>query len=325
VRSTLNTLGRKKVRAARSGGKDVRDPQSIMTLTRQTTILITLLLAAGVTTLGQKAKPVPACRQSTFAAFKPLRKLEYDCPEGSIDSDDKILKLPERAEAMRAVVKALDGFTNPAWWQASVDELNACQVHGSAGGLTAEEKEKWTQGDYGLNLVGDHELRLALLEDPCYQTGYNGANSFLLYRNKGKVFVSQVLDGYYSRVENSVGLDFARSNGELVIEISTANSMPPSYRYYYFAIDPQTNKAVPRKLFKDGQRVTNEIYSAMLLSDPTDLGLPKSATELKVINAHRLAPSLSAYEEDDGGKIDSNGRRLRRIVYRWNGRFYIRS
>jgi hypothetical protein len=292
--------------------------------TRRMIVPMTLLLLAGVSVNGQKAKPVPTCRQTTFAAFKPLPKLEYDCPEGLIESDDKILKLPERARAIREVVKALDGFTNPSWWEASVDELNACQVHGQAGSLTAEEKEKWTQGDYSFSLVGDQELRLALLDDPCYQTGYNGANSFLLYRKNGKVFVSQVLNGYYSRVDNSVGLDFARLNGELIIEVSTANSMPPSYLYHYFAIDPKTNKAVPRKLFKDGGQLRNEVYSAMLLSDPADLGLPKNATELKVINAHRLAPSFSVYEEDDRGKIDSNGRHLRRIVYRWNGRFYIR-
>jgi hypothetical protein len=295
-----------------------------MSLTRQATILITLLLTAGVNAPGQKEKPVPTCKQSTFAAFKPLPKLEYDCPEGPIESDDKILTLPERAVAIRGVVKALERFTNPAWWQADVDDLNACQIHSSAGAFTAEEKEKWQQGDYSFSLFGNHELRLALLDDPCYQPGYNGANAFLLYRKNGKVFVSQVLNGYYSRVDNSVGLDFARSNGELLIEVSTANSMPPSYLYYYFAIDPKTNKAIPRKLFKDGRHLTNEMYSAMLLSDPVDLDLPKNAGELKVINGHRLAPSFSVYEEDERGKIDSNGRHLRRIIYRWNGRFYVR-
>jgi len=53
-----------------------------------------------------------------------------------------------------------------------------------------------------------------------------------------------------------------------------------------------------------------------------DLGLPPGTGELKIIRRHRLAPSFSAYEEDEHGRIDDNGRRLRRIVYRWNGRFY---
>ena len=36
-----------------------------------------------------------------------------------------------------------------------------------------------------------------------------------------------------------------------------------------------------------------------------------------------MAPVFSTYEEDERGRIDANGRKLRRIVYRWNGRFYI--
>jgi hypothetical protein len=60
-------------------------------------------------------------------------------------------------------------------------------------------------------------------------------------------------------------------------------------------------------------------------ANPGDLGLPKNASELKIFSNNRLAPIFSAYEEDDSGKIDSNGRQLRRIVYRWNGRFYVRA
>ena len=36
----------------------------------------------------------------------------------------------------------------------------------------------------------------------------------------------------------------------------------------------------------------------------------------------RLAPRFSAYEEHERGPIDADGRKLRRVVYRWNGRFY---
>jgi hypothetical protein len=285
------------------------------------TTLITLFFLVGVNAAGQQ-KPVPTCSQQTFAAFKSLPKVEYDCPEGSIDSDDKILKLPERTEAIRAVVKELEKFNNAAWWQADVDDLNACGIHGSAGPFTDEEKQKWKDGDYSFDLLGNHEFRLALLDDPCYQPGYNGANAFLLYRRNGKVFVTQVLNGYYSRIDNSVRFDFARSNGEQLIEVSTGNSMPSSFLNYYFVIDPKTNRAMPKKIFKDGRKLTNEIYSAMLLSELGDLGLPKNAGELKIISAHRLAPTFSAYEETERGRIDANGRKLRRIVYRWNGRFY---
>lgn len=284
-----------------------------------------LLLMVPVSAFAQKAKPVTACTQTTFAAFKPLPKLEYDCPEGPTDSDDKILTLPDRLAAIRGAVKELEGFTNAAWWRAEVDDLNACKIHGSAGELTDDEKEQWQRGDYSFDLFGNRELRLVLIPDPCYQTGFNGSNAFLLYRKTGKVFVTQVLNGYYSRVDNSVGIDFANLTRQRLVEVSTANSMPPSLVSYYFVIDPKTNRAVPKKLFKDGNKLTNEIHSAMLLSEPADLGLPKNAGELKIISGNRLAPGFSVYQETDRGKIDDNGRKLRRIVYRWNGRFYTRA
>src|ERR1700687_3982413 len=291
---------------------------------RLTELLVGLCLVIGSNALAQE-KPIPACKQTSFAAFKPLPKVEYVCPEGLTESDDKTLKVSERISALRGVVKELKAFTNSAWWQADVDELNACKVHGSAGELTDEEKEKWRSGDYSFDLIGNHQIRLALLPDPCYQTGYNGANTFLLYRKGGSVFVTQVLNGYYSRIDNSIGISFANLHGRQLVEISTGNNMPPSFVYYYFEIDPKTNKAIPKKIFKDGKKLTNEIWSAMLLSEPQDLGLPKDATELNIIRNKRLAPSFSAYEEDERGKIDANGRKFRRIVYRWNGRFYARA
>lgn len=301
------------------------DKRLTMRSTRRITILISLLLIGVTNVHGQKEKPAPACSQTTFAAIKPVPKLEYDCPEGLIESDDKILRLPERLAAISRVVKELEAFRNPAWWQADVDEVNACQAHGSAGQLTDEEKEKWKKGGYNFDFYGNHQMRLVLVTDPCYQNGYNGSVLFLLYRKDGKVFVSQLLNGYYSRVDNSVGIDFATMNGQQLIELGTANSMPPTYINFYFVIDPKTNRAVPKQLFKDGKKSTNTIYSAMLMNEPKDLGLPKNASELEVFSNSRLAPTFSAYEEDDRGKIESNGRKLRRIVYRWNGRFYARA
>ena len=286
-------------------------------------ILASLLLFTATIT-AQKEKPVPACTQKAFAAAKPFPKLAYDCPEGN-DFDDKILKLPQRLSSLRRVMNRLEQFTNPVWWEVDVDELNACSVHKKIGQLTDEEKNSWRQGDYATNLSGNHEMRLILLDDPCYQTEWSGSNGFLLYRKDGRVYVSQVLNGYYSRIDNSVGIDYAKLNGRQMIEISTANSMPPSMLYYYFSIDPVTNKAVPAKIFKEGKKLTNQIYSDMLFADPKDVGLPANATELKVFVKGRLAPSFSAYEENENGKIEpTEGRKLSRIIYRWNGQFYTR-
>ena len=283
-----------------------------------------VLLAVRVAA-GQKTRVPPACSQKTFAALKELPKLEYECPEDPNDSDEKILRLPERLSAIKGLVRELAGFTNAGWWQASVDELNACRVHGSAGELTEDEKKRWKDGDLNINLLGTHEMRLALLGDPCYQTGFAGSNAFLLYRKDGKVYVSQVLNGYYSRVDDSVGIEFAKLNGQQIIEVSTANSMPPSMVYYYFVIDPVTHKAVPKKIFKEGNKLTNVIYSDMLLADPKDAGLPANASELNVIVKGRLAPSFSAYDQNERGRIEASGRKFHRVIYRWNGRFYLPS
>jgi hypothetical protein len=260
------------------------------------------------------------CTQATFAAYKALPELEYECPDEST-SDEALMKLPARLAGIRLIEKVLGTFDNASWWNADAEQLNYCEIHGKAGTLTGEEKQKIKDGDYDLKVFGNRQMRLIMLRDPCYATGYSGANGFLMDRRGGKVFVTQVLDGYASRVANSVGIDFATLNGEQLIEISTANSFPPAFVSYYFAIDPKTNHAVAKKIFKDDDKLTNEIYSDMLMGDPKDLGLPRDATELNIIRNGRLAQSFSAYEQDDHGKIDD---RLNRIIYRWNGKFYSR-
>ncbi|HMH42819.1 MAG TPA: hypothetical protein VK557_05010 [Pyrinomonadaceae bacterium] len=286
-----------------------------------TTLLLALLPVPRLAH-AQRKKPVLVCTQAGFAAFKPLPKLEYECPEGQADYGDEILKLPSRLAAIHKLERSLESFTSAAWWNANVDELNGCEIHGRAGKLTAEEKQKVDDNDYDLKIFGNHQMRLAVLADPCYETGYSGSNAFLLVRRAGRVFVSQVLNGYASRFGNSVGVDFADLKGQTIVEISTATSLPPSLWYHYFVIDPGTNKVVPKTLFKEDNKLTNGVYSDMLMGDPKDFDLPKDATELNIIRNGRLAPSFSAYTQDENGKVDG---RLRRIIYRWNGRFYVPS
>ena len=269
-------------------------------------------------------KAVPVCSEKAFAAVRPLPKLTYECSESLIDSDSRILRLPRRRAALARVTQTLFSFTHPAWWETSVAELNACELHAGAGELTEEEKARWRTGDLSTSLFGEEQTRLVLIADPCYQTGFNGANAFVLHRRDGLVFVTQVLDGYYSRADNSVGINFAELNGQRVIEVTTGNSMPPSFVSYLFALD-RSGRAIPKRIFRTDGRLTNEIHSAMLLAEPKDLSLPANANELNIIRNRRLARSFSAYEEHERGTIDADGRRLRRIVYRWNGRFYSRT
>ena len=283
-------------------------------------LLLTLLLFSPAFA---QDKTVPVCSQKGFAAVRPLPKLAYECSESLIDSDSRILRLPRRRAALARVGQTLRSFTNPVWWEMSVAELNACELRGGAGELSEEEKTRWRAGDFFVSLLGDQQTRLVLIADPCYQTGLNGGNAFVLHRRDGRVFVTQVLDGYYSRADNSLGINFAQLNAQRIIEVTTGNSMPPSLVSYFFAIDRQ-GRATPKKIFRIQGRLTNEIYSAMLMAEPRDLNLPAGANELTIIRNGKLAPGFSAYEEHERGTIDANGRKLRRVVHRWTGRFYSR-
>jgi hypothetical protein len=268
-------------------------------------------------------KPATVCRQSVFEARQQLPELTYDCPESATDSDDKILKLPSRIKAIAGLTKELESLTAAAWWQADVDELAACDVHDKPGALTAEEKQKLSGGEYTYLFSGNHQFRLVITYDPCYQTGYNGSILFLLYRKGGKVFVAKLRDDYYSRLENSVGIDFANLNGRQIIEISTANTMTPTATNYYYEIDPTTNQALPRNLFKQGGKLTNEISSAIIIGEPSEIGLPKNSKDMTIIHRNRLAPTFNTYAEDYGN--ESSGQHMLRTVFRWNGRYYVSS
>jgi hypothetical protein len=285
---------------------------SMLMKKRFLTLLVALTVFSG-NAIAQDGMTSSACPAEVYAALRPLPKLTYDCPQDVSDSDPELLQLPARHSAITELMAELEGFNDPRWWRASVGSLNFCDLRGSAGPLTPEVLRKLRDGDYQTYLFGDQALRLVLVSDPCYQTGYGGSNAFLLNHRPGRVVVSQLLDGYYSRIDNSVEMGFARLNGEQIIEIQTGNNMPPSLTNYYFRINEKTGRAIPKNIFREGKKLSNEIRSAMLLS---------GSNGLIVIRGHRLAPSFSVYEDDEHGRINDSGRRLRRVQYRWNGRFY---
>jgi hypothetical protein len=288
-------------------------------------ILLILIVSASDRAAGQNETEAPACRPEVFAALRPLPKLSYACrPDAANDYDERILKWPERIRAIQDYTRSLAGFSGRNWWEAPVDELNYCYFRGAAGEFSPEEAEKFRLGDYQINLLGNDRIRLVIASDPCYQTHYNGANAFLLYRQQGRVFVTQVLDGYFSRAENSIGLDFARLHAGQLIEINTGTGgLNPYITNYYFVIDQRSGKAVPKRIFKVGKRLTNRITSAMLLDDGN---LPRGYTEMEIIKGNRLADSFNIYEVGEGtGVINAgNGPGLRRRVYKWNGQYYSR-
>lgn len=277
--------------------------------------LVLVLLVGPV--LAQR-KPVAVCKRTAAAALKPMPKLDYQC-SGEQEWDEKQLKHAARLAALNSLMTELSALSDPAWWQTSVADLNTCDFkQGQPGTLNAEERKQFTDGEYRFWLFGDNQIRLALIPDPCYQTEYGGSNGFLLFRDHGKIHVTQVLDGYFSRADNPIILNFGKLNDELVIEIATwSGGLNPTLTNYYFVVDPKTKRALPKKLFAGEHGPTNEITSALLFGNP-----PSSLAPLNIIRSGTFAKSFSVYTDSENGKIDDNGRTLSRTIRRWNGKLY---
>ena len=277
---------------------------------------VPLLLLAVVIFLSpayaQRSKPL-VCKKATLAALKPRPELAYRCDDNLNDYDEKVLKLPARVAAIKSLISELSSFNEPQWWAADVVDLGVCDFAGKPGTLARDQRRSFLSDEYLFWLFGNDRIRLMLIPDPCYQTQYGGANGFLLYRNGGRVYVTQVLDGFFSRADNPVNVAIAKD----IIEVSTwSGGLNPSLTNYYFTIDPKTNHAVPKNLFKGEHGPTNEISSAMLFNET-----PASAP-LKIVRGQTLAPSFTIYIDDANGKIDDNGRTLSRKILRWNGKIY---
>ena len=277
-----------------------------------------LLLSIGFLSpaFAQRRASALVCKRPVLAALKPTPQLTYQCADQPNDWDEKILKLPARVEAIKSLTSELSSFSDTAWWAADPVDLSVCDFKHRAGALTASERREFYNGEYSFWLWGNDRIRLMLLSDPCYQTEYGGSNAFLLYRHAGKVHVSQALDGYFSRADNSVNVAFAKLNSEEIIEISTGTGgLNPYLTNYYFAIDARTNQAIAKNLFRGEHGPTNRITSAMLFG-------ARGAEPLKIVRGNTLAPTFVIYVDSDNGKIDDNGRTLSRKVLRWNGNVY---
>lgn len=286
---------------------------------RHTTIAIVVLLITFNSTFAQRrSRPALICKRPALVALKPKPELSYPCDDQTNDYDEKILKLPARLAAIKSLMSQLSLFSDPVWWATDIIDLSVCDYTHKPGVLSADERHAFLGDDYLFWLFGNDHIRLVLIPDPCYQTEYGGSNAFVLYRNGSRVFVTQVLDGYFSRADNSVDVRLAKLNAQEIIEISTGTGgLTSSLTNYYFVIDPRTNQAVPKNLFKGDRGPTNQISSALLLSD-----VRAASTPLKVIQGQSLARSFIIYVDDSNGKIDDNGRPLSRRVLRWNGNVY---
>jgi len=289
----------------------MRDP------VRHTTVaLVLIFIVINLSFAQRRSKPALVCKRPVLAALKPIPALSYPCDDQLNDYDEKILKLPARLTALKTLMSQLSSFSDPTWWSTDIVDLGVCDYTKQPGPLTKDQRHSFLNGDYPFWLFGNAQLRLVLIPDPCYQTEYGGSNAFVLYRDASHITVTQVLDGYFSRADNSVNMRLAKLNTQQIIEISTGSGgLTPSLTNYYFVIDPNTHHAIPKKLFNGDH--TNEISSAMLLSDSRPASEP-----LKVIQGQTLARSFIIYVDDANGKIDDNGRTLSRKILRWNGKVY---
>lgn len=287
-------------------------------LTRAALILLVIIgVLIPSSSLAQRSRPALVCRKPVLAVLKPVPKLSYECNEQVNNYDEKILKLPVRVAAIKSLMSELASFNDAAWWSADTVDLSVCDFTNEAGTLTTDQRRSFVEGEYVSWLFGNDRIRLVLIPDPCYQTEYGGSNAFLLYRTGSRVSVTQVLDGYFSRADNSVSLSFAKLGGEEIIEVSTGSGgLTPSLTNSYFTVDPRTHEAVPKKLFRGDHGPTNEISSAMLFN------ATPATTPLKIIHSHALSPTFIIYVDNVKGKIDDNGRTLSRRVLRWNGKIY---
>ena len=275
-------------------------------------ICVALLVLSG----GAHAQKRPLiCKSATLAALKLKPELSYECDAELQDWDEKILKLPARVAAIKTLASELSSFTDPAWWAADTVDLGVCEFAGKVGPLTRDQRRSFLGDEYPFWLFGNDHVRLMLISDPCYQTQYGGSNAFLLYRSGGRVTVTQVLDGFFSRADNPLTMAWAKLNREEIVEVATwSGGLNPTLTNYYFVIAPKTGHAAPKNLFHGDHGPTNEITSALLFNS--------ASAPLKIVRGQTLSRSFSIYVDDPNGKIDNNGRTLSRRILRWNGRLY---
>lgn len=257
-----------------------------------------------------------ACKKEAFAALKPLPKLTYRCNPNENDYDTKILKRAPRRAALQGIISQLEEFTDENWWSTSVEELNRCYFHKKPGDFSKSEQHSFESDEYKFQLFGNNEIRLILVKDPCYQIPL-GRNGFILYRKDNIVYVTQILDGYFSRTDNPISMNFAAINDETIIEISSLNGVVyPITTNYYFTIDKMTNKAIPKNLFRVNNKLTNTISTEDIsLYDDNE-----EAYQMIIIKKGKLRKTFSTFTR--AYPNNETDPKYSAIAYKWNGKYF---
>lgn len=237
--------------------------------------------------------------------------IEYRCPKQFQGFEVELLDSPVRMAAKRALISALETKLAGSWWKAPAEALNNCYAQVSK-----------QEGGPPRIVFGDSELRLVKAEDSCFQTGFDGSALFLLSLKEGRTVVSELKDGYYSRIEESVAFRTQLVAGRRIVEIEMSGEygMYPVVSKLFFSLDQSSGKAVPENIFMVDGALRNSLFSEGLLSP--EEGLPDP---LQVLNDTGFAKRFFGYETGGEAQLDESGRTLRKIAYRWNGKYYERS
>jgi hypothetical protein len=255
------------------------------------------------------------CTAKALSALIALPKLEYEC-EGHYDKD---LKSPARRDALKDYLQELESsFVGADWWATPVKDLNLCAITNEARALNKDERDELI---YKTNLYGDDSTRLVVVVDPCIWYSFSTLNAYVLQRVGSRVYATQVLDAYYTRIDAAINMALAEHNGEKLVMVETHTSdgfMPPSLytTYAFYTVNPRSHRAVPKKLFKEDGRLTHEFRcDDYLFSDEEDVKLAGRWRAPEIIRNGRLSPRFTVYTPIK--------HRLARSTYVWNGKFYM--
>jgi hypothetical protein len=252
------------------------------------------------------------CTRAALRAMRALPELNYPCA----DDDEVSLKSPARKRGLKKQVVQFEQFTSPAWWAADVEALNLCAVFKKPRAITRDE---FISRGYAIDIHGDAQTRLIVTTDPCVKYSYATLNVFVLQRAADKVVVTQILDGYFSRADNAVGMGIANLGSERILEIwADTGGLDPHSEAYLFTIHPQTHRPVPKRIIRDGNEFTHKMTSCVALeiwANKYEFDLPKDWQEMRLIQNAKLADKFYVYSEGQD--------KLERNVFKWNGKNYV--
>ncbi|HJQ23059.1 MAG TPA: hypothetical protein VKA60_04025 [Blastocatellia bacterium] len=254
------------------------------------------------------------CTAAVLAALKPTPELDYEC---AAQQDDN-LKSEARQAALKDYLRQLEEiFNNDVWWATSIEELNACAITKEARVLSKDESREFA---FNISLYGDHSTRLISVVDPCIAYSYRTLNAYILQRVGRRVVATQVLDAFFTRFDASLDMDVAQLDGErlIIIERNEYGGGPVTMTTTAdaYTINPRTHRPQPKKMFKQGGKLTNEIaWEAPPFFDSEVGTLPADGwREPLIVSRGRLAPRFRVAHPTKRG--------LRYTTYRWTGKYY---